>query len=92
LAWTSSHTLKPDECYLITMRWTEQGVPLVEQPVCIQDTRWFVDRSLHLRADQITERIYLWSVRLARKGTDASGNITYVPFSPSSGERSFHWK
>jgi len=92
LVWSSNHTLRSDECFQIIMRWTEKGLPVVEQPQCIQGTSWYVDKSLYLRADQVTERVYFWSVRLARRGTDANGNLTYLPFSPSSEERSFFWK
>lgn len=91
LAWTSRHTLKPDECFLVTVRWAEGGVQTSTQ-VCVQATFWFVDESLYLRADQETDREYAWSVQLAREGPDESGQETFSPFSPSSRERSFHWR
>jgi len=90
LAWTSKHTLKPNECFLVTVRWTEGGARTSTQ-VCVQATSWFVDESLYLRADQETDRVYDWSVQLAREETDESGQETFSPFSPSGGERSFHW-
>jgi hypothetical protein len=92
LGWTSSHTLRPDECFQVVMHWTEQGNEVVEAPVCVQRSDWFVDSSLYGRADMETERLHYWSVRLARKETDAEGNETLVPFSPSSEEWSFYWK
>lgn len=91
LVWTSSYVLKPDECYLVMLHWTEKGVPASTQ-VCIQGTFWFVDESLYLRADQTTDRLYYWSVRLVQKGTDAEGNESFVPLSPSSEEWIFHWR
>jgi hypothetical protein len=91
LAWTSSHTLASDECYLVTLRWTEGGAPAATE-ICVQGTSWFVDESLHLRADQETQRVYYWSVRLAQKRTNEEGIEEFVPLSPSSEERSFYWK
>lgn len=91
LAWTSGHTLKPDECFLVTVRWTERGAPSSTQ-VCIQATSWFVDGSLYLRADQETDREYDWGVQLAREERGDSGQDTFTPFSPSGRERSFHWR
>ncbi len=91
LGWSSTHTLAPDECFLIGLRWTENGSPAGIQ-VCVQRTSWFVDAGLYLRADQETERVYYWSVSLARKTTDADGNAQYTPLSPASEERSFFWK
>lgn len=91
LVWTSGHTLKPDECYRVTVQWTEQGA-LAANEVCVQDTAWFMPDSLYLRADQETDRLYTWSVRLARRTTDANGNARFVPFSPESEEWSFHWR
>jgi len=91
LEWTSSHTLKSDEYYQVTLRWTELGAPQSTQ-VSMQGTSWFVDQSLWLRADQETDRVYYWSVRLARQGTDEGGQEVYAPFSSPSEERSFHWE
>jgi hypothetical protein len=91
LEWQSTHTLQVDECYLVTLRWTEKGAPARAEN-CVQDTHWFVPEALHLRADQETERVYFWSVRVARKETDSEGNEAYIPLSPSSAEWSFHWK
>jgi hypothetical protein len=58
----------------------------------VQDTFWFVDDSLHLRADQETDRLYRWSVQVVRKGTDSSGDDVFVPLSSSSEEWSFYWE
>jgi len=91
LAWSSGHTLKPDECFLVTVRWTERGAQSGTQ-VCVQATSWFVDGSLHLRADQETDRIYDWSVQVAREESDDGGQVTFTPLSPSGSERSFHWR
>ncbi len=91
LDWTSVHTLAPDECYLVTLRWTEEGAP-AKSETCIQDTQWFVPEALHLRADQGTERVYFWSVRIARQEEGEDGERIYVPLSPPSEEWSFHWK
>jgi hypothetical protein len=92
LAWTSNHTLKPDECFQVNMRWTEQGAEVLESPVCIQSTSWFVTSLLYLRADLETERAYYWSVRLAREEINAEGSRSFVPLSPASEERFFYWK
>jgi hypothetical protein len=91
LAWSSGHTLQIDECFLITIRWTELGAPASTQ-VCVQTTSWFADAGLYLRADQETDRVYDWSVRLARTETDENGQEVFVPFSPSSDEQSFYWR
>lgn len=91
LAWRSSHTLARDECFLVNLRWTEGGA-LVANQVCVQQTYWYVDKQLYLRADQETERIYYWSVRLARRTANADGVTEFVPFSAPGEERSFYWK
>jgi RNA polymerase subunit RPABC4/transcription elongation factor Spt4 len=91
LAWRSSHTLKPDECFLVTVRYTHQGAE-VGLPVCVQQTFWWVEESLYLQADQETGRVYYWSVRLARQATDEEGNETFVPLGPASEEWSFYWR
>jgi hypothetical protein len=91
LAWTSNHLLQPDQCYLLTVHWTEDGAP-ASSPVCLQATSWFVPEEFYLRADQETDRVYYWSVRLARKATTSEGAPDYVPISPASEERSFYWK
>ena len=90
LGWTASHTLKPDECFLVTLRYTQQGSPAVTQ-TCVQQAQWYVDKALYGLADQETKRAYYWSVRLARKGVDADGKETYTPFSPPSEEWVFYW-
>jgi hypothetical protein len=91
LAWSSSHTLRQDECYRVTLRWTEGGAP-ASTDACVQETSWFVPETLYLRADQETDRVYYWSVQVVQPQTDADGNATYVPLSVSSEERSFYWK
>ena len=91
LTWSGSHLLQPSEYYMVHVRWTENGAPNFTE-VSVQGTSWFVSELLYLRADLETERVYYWSVHLARKETDAEGNETFVPFSPSSEERSFYWK
>ncbi len=91
LGWQSNYTLKPDECYLVVVRYTHQGNP-VELPICVQETYWYVDKGLYGLADQETKRAYYWSVRLARKGVDADGKETFTPFSPPSAEWVFNWE
>jgi hypothetical protein len=91
LAWDISHTLKPDEFFELTVRWTEGGSPAASS-YYVQETFWWVSDELYLRADQETDRVYFWSVRLVRKGVDAEGNEVYTPLSPSSEEWSFHWR
>lgn len=91
VAWRSSHTLKPDECYLVTIRYTHQGSE-VRLPVCVQQTHWWVDKALYLQADQETARVYYWSVQVVRKGLDEDGSEIFVPLSVSSAERSFYWR
>jgi hypothetical protein len=91
LAWRSSHTLNPDECYLVEVRYTRDGGE-VKVPACVQQTYWWVDRALYGQADQNTGRVYYWTVRLAQKQTDASGNETFVPLGPASEEWSFYWR
>lgn len=91
LAWRSGHTLAQDECFLVELRWTEDGAPANSQ-VCVQQTYWYMDKLLYLRADLETERIYYWAVRLARQETGEGGETEFVPFSPPSEERFFYWK
>ena len=90
LAWRSTHTLAIDECFLVDLRWTEGGAPALNE-TCVQETHWYLDDLLHLRADQETGRIYYWTVRLARRQTDSAGNTTYATFSAPSEEFSFYW-
>jgi hypothetical protein len=91
LAWRSSHTLKPDECYLVTIRYTRQGSE-VRLPVCVQGTFWWVDKALYLQADQETDRVYYWSVQVVKKGIDEDGDEIFVPLSMPSAESSFYWR
>ena len=91
LAWQSSHTLLPDEFYEVTLRYVHLGGD-VTIPVHLQETFWFVDKGLYLQADQETERVYQWSVRVVRKETDADGNEVVTPLSPPSEEWSFYWR
>ena len=91
LSWQSRHTLESDECYLVSVRWTEGGAPAATA-VCVQQTQWFADASLYLRADQETDRVYYWSVRVVQGQLDDDGQATYTPLSPASEERSFFWR
>jgi hypothetical protein len=91
LAWTTSHILAPDEYFEVTLRYTQQGAR-VELPVYVQSASWFVDEALYLAADQETDRVYYWWVRLVRKTTGEDGNMEYVPLSGTSVERSFYWR
>lgn len=75
----------------MTVRYTNNGAE-VGLPVCVQDTFWWVDKALYLQADQETDRVYYWSVRVVRKEMDADGNETFVPLSPSTEEWSFYWR
>lgn len=91
LGWRSGHTLKPDEYFEVRVRYTNSGSPVV-LPVQVQETFWWVDKALYLQADQETERIYRWSVRLVRKVTTDGGEEEYEAISPASEEWSFYWK
>lgn len=91
LGWNSNHTLGRDDCYLVTVRWTQGGAPASTQS-CLQETMLFVDKALYLQADQETGRTYRWSARVARKTSGADGAGGYVPLSPPSEEWSFSWK
>jgi RNA polymerase subunit RPABC4/transcription elongation factor Spt4 len=92
LAWRSSHTLRPEECFLVIVRWTEQGRAMAAQG-CFQATSWYLPSELiYGRADQETGRQYTWDVRLARKAMDASGVETYTPLGPASSELAFYWR
>lgn len=90
LVWSSSYSLKPNECFLVVIRYTRQGVEETRQ-VCIQNSHWIVDSALYPLADLAGGRVYYWSVRLARRETDANGNEVFVPLSPPSEEWSFSW-
>lgn len=91
LAWQSNHTLEPDEFYEVTMRYVHLGGDVVE-PRYVQETFWFVDKGFYLQADQETDRVYYWSVRVVRKETDADGNEKVTPLSSASEEWSFYWR
>ena len=91
LAWGSEHTLGPDECFLLTVSYAQNGAR-VELPTCLRDTQWWVDEGLYLQADQETGRAYHWKVRVAREEIDQDGNVNYVPLGPASQERTFYWQ
>lgn len=91
LAWQSSYTLRPNECFLVSIRWTEQGAPNGTE-VCVQEDSWPVNKLLWLKADQATDRRYFWGVRPVRKETGADGKEVFAPLGPPSEERSFHWE
>jgi hypothetical protein len=91
LVWASSHSLKTDECYQVTLRWTERGAP-ANSLICVRETSWFVPNALYLRADQETERKYSWSVRLVKGSTGPDGSTNYIPLSAPSVEWSFYWQ
>jgi len=91
LEWSSGYTLKPSEYYLVALRYTHLGNEAVS-PVYVQETYWWVDLGFYLQADQETDRLYYWSVRIVHKGTDASGNEVITPLSSPSEERSFYWR
>lgn len=90
LAWSSSHTLEPEEYFEVTVRYTESGAE-VNLPIYVQTTSWFVSRTLLGKADQETRRIYIWGVRVVRQEAASSGEPVYLPMSPASEERSFYW-
>ena len=83
--------MKPDEFYEMTLRYVQLGgdVPV---PVYVQETFWFVDKGLYHQADQETDRVYYWNVRVVRKETDADGNENVIPLSSASEEWSFYWR
>ena len=91
LTWRSSHTLVSDEYFEVMIRYVSGGAT-VSAPVYVQRPSWFVSKMLHGKADQESERIYTWSVRLVRKRTADDGTDTYLPISAWSEERTFHWK
>jgi hypothetical protein len=91
LTWQSSHSLQADEYYLVTLRYTHEGAE-ARLPVYVQATEWFVDDSLYLEADQETERLYRWTVRIVRQQAGAGSEAEYVPISPVSEERAFYWR
>lgn len=91
LRWRSDHTLKADEYYQVTLRYTQGGAE-VRLPIYVQATEWYVDKSLYLEADQESQRLYRWSVRLVRKAPGSGGEAEYIVLSPSSSEFSFYWQ
>jgi len=91
LAWQSSHRLKSDECYLLTVSYVQNGSE-VGLPMCLQETQWWVDDGLYLQADQETDRAYRWRVLVVQEEFDEDGNVSYVPLGPVSQERTFHWR
>lgn len=91
LTWQSGHTLMSDECFLLTVRYVQNGSQ-VGLPVCLREAQWWVDDGLYLQADQETNRAYQWSVRVVREETDDTGNVNYVQLGPASQERTFYWR
>lgn len=75
----------------MTIRYTHEGAE-ARVPVYVQATEWFVDKSLYLQADQETQRLYRWSVRLVWRTAGSGGEAEYVVLSPSSAEFSFYWQ
>jgi hypothetical protein len=76
---------------LVNLRYTHGG-SLANLQVCVQETYWWVDESLYGEADQETDRVYYWSVRVARKDVDAEGKEIYLPLGPASEEWGFYWR
>lgn len=91
LTWQSSHTLQADEYYLVSLRYTHEGAE-ARVPVYVQAAEWFVDDALYLEADQETERLYRWTVRIVRRQSGTGSGAEYAPISPVSEERSFYWR
>lgn len=91
LAWRGSYTLTQNDFYEVSLRWREAGSPATNL-VYVQETFWFVPEALYLRADQETDRVYYWSVRLVHKEADAEGNEVVVPLSSASEEWAFYWR
>lgn len=91
LSWLSSHTLEPDEYYEVRVRYLQDGAE-VFIPYRVQQTHWWVDKSLYLKADQETGRTYHWSVLLVLRKVAEDGSVTFVPMSPVSDEWSFTWQ
>lgn len=83
--------MSPDEYYELRVRYTHEGV---EIPLLVhtQDVSWWVDEQLYGKADQETEGLHYWGVRLVRKTIDSEGNETYVPIGPWSEEWTFFWR
>jgi hypothetical protein len=72
------------------VRYTSGGTEII-LPKHVQETHWYVDSALYLQADQETDRVHYWSVRIVRKETDSEGNDVIVPLGPSSEEWTFYW-
>jgi hypothetical protein len=73
------------------VRYTHEGSAATLQ-TCVQQTSWWVDDSLYGQADQETDRVYYWQVRVVSKGMDDAGQEVYVPLSPPSEEWRFYWR
>ncbi|MFN2187068.1 MAG: double zinc ribbon domain-containing protein [Anaerolineae bacterium] len=91
LAWRSAHTLKTDECYLLTVSYVQDGSE-VGLTMCMQETQWWVDDGLYLQADQETDRAYQWQVAVARQTVAEDGTTRYAPLGPASQEWTFYWR
>jgi hypothetical protein len=91
LTWRSSHSLQANEYYLVTLRYAHEGAE-ARAPVYVQAPEWFVADSFYLEADQETERLYRWTVRIVRQRAGTGSGAEYEPISPVSEERSFYWQ
>ncbi len=91
ILWQSYHVLGPDECFLLTVRYV-QNRSEVELSMCLQETQWWVDEALYLRADQETARAYHWRVAVVRQEIDSEGNLSFVPLGPPCEEQTFYWR
>ena len=91
LAWQSEYTLKPGECFLLTVGYVQNGSE-VELDMCMQDRQWWVNDGLYLQADQETGRAYQWWVTVVREETGDDGNVSYIPMGPSSEKWTFYWR
>jgi hypothetical protein len=90
LGWRSNHTLADDEYFEVRLEYVSGRTETI-LPVYVQQTHWFVDKALHLQADQETGREYSWSVRVVRKVAGVEGSDVLTPLGPSSQEWTFYW-
>lgn len=91
LTWSSPYNPTSPDWFEVTVRYTHLSQE-VKALVYVQTAYWFVDPPMFGLADQLSGRMYQWSVRLVRQTTNSSGNQIYVPTSPSSAEWAFYWK
>jgi len=90
LKWKSVGELEEGQWYLVNVRYKEGG-QVRESGTLVKETVWMVPAEFfYAKADQ-PDRAYQWQVQVVQVVKDETGQERYVPMSPPSETRTFHW-